>query len=68
MRSSLPASEPGADPLPPASPVATSSEPSTSTPSAPPLLVGPRGIPTSTGSGGSPVAMRTTRLSLGVLT
>ena len=50
---------------PPASPVATSSDPSTSTPSAPPLFVGPRGIPTSTGSGGSPVAMRTTRLSVG---
>ena len=41
MRSSLPASDPAADPSPPAFPVATSSEPSTSTPSAPPLFVAP---------------------------
>ena len=67
-RSSLPASDPGAAPSPPASPVATSSEPSTSTPSAPPLSVEPRGIPTSTGSGGSPGGDAHHPVVLGVVT
>src|SRR4051794_40939889 len=65
IRSTLPASERGSAARP-ASPVATSSDPSTSTPSAPPLSVAPRGIPVSTGLAGSPLAIRTTRLSLAV--
>ena len=67
MRSTFPASEPGSALSSPASPVATSSNPSASTPNAPALCVTPRGIPTSTGFGGSPAASFTTRLSVGVV-
>ena len=67
MRSTFPASEPGSALSSPVSPVATSSSPSASTPSAPALCCGPRGIPTNTGLGGSPAASFTTRLSVGVV-
>ena len=67
MRSTFPASEPGSGVLMPVSPVATSSRPSGSTPSAPALCAAPRGIPTNTGLGGSPGASFTTRLSVGVV-
>jgi hypothetical protein len=53
----------------PASPVATTSAPRLSAASPPPLPVTPRGMPVSTGFGGSPPgAIRTTRLSVAVVT
>lgn len=69
-RNTLPASERGffASAGLPALPVASSSAPRWSSPSAPALPRGPRGMPVSTGLGLSPGAMRSNLLSVAVVT
>lgn len=69
MRSTLPANEAGSAACAgsPASPVCTTRVVGLVNTSAPALPVGPFGIPVRIGLGGSPSAMRTTRLSVGVL-